>query len=343
MNDREHTVAEQASGVESGDASRVVITDCDHDNIEPELRVFGDAGLEMKLAECRTAEDVISEASGAEALVNQYAPIDESVLASLSHLKVVVRYGVGVDNVDVGAATRHGVWVVNVPDYGVEEVSDHALALMLNLVRGIGRLDRAVRGGVWDVREVRPLRRVSGLTVGVIGCGRIGSAFALKVRRLGLRVVAFDKAPLPEDLTREGVEPVGFDELLGLSDVISLHVPLGAETRHLIGEEQLGRIKGGAYLINTSRGGLVDSAALLRAIEEGGLAGAGLDVLETEPPESDDALVAHERVIVTPHAAWYSEESYETLKTEAAREVVRVLSGERPRSPVNDTAGRSDG
>lgn len=343
MCDRERGVSEQTSGVESGASSRVVITDCDHDNIEPELRVFEEAGLEVKLAECRTAGDVISESSNAEALVNQYAPIDESVLASLSRLNVVVRYGVGVDNVDVGAATRHGVWVVNVPDYGVEEVSDHALALALNLVRGIGRLDRAVRGGVWDVREVRPLRRVSGLTVGVVGCGRIGSAFALKVRGLGMRVVAFDKEPVPEDLTRAGVEPVGFDELLRLSDVVSLHVPLGAETRHLIGEEQLGRMNPGAYLINTARGGLVDTAALLRALEEGRLAGAGLDVLETEPPEADDALVAHERVIVTPHAAWYSEESYETLKTEAAREVVRVLSGERPRSPVNDPAGRPYG
>lgn len=329
--------------MELGASSRVVITDCDHDNIEPELRVFGEAELGVRLAECKTAEDVISEARDAEALVNQYAPIDESVLAALGRLRVVVRYGVGVDNVDTEAATRHGVWVVNVPDYGVEEVSDHALALMLNMVRGIGRLDRMVRGGVWDVREVRPLRRVSGLTVGVIGCGRIGSAFALKVRGLGMRVVAFDKDPLPEELARGGVEPVGFDELLGLSDVVSLHVPLDAETRHLIEDEQLGRMKSGAYLINTARGGLVDSAALLRALEEGCIAGAGLDVLEIEPPEAGDALVAHERVIVTPHAAWYSEESYDTLKTEAAREVVRVLSGERPRSPVNEPAGRSDG
>ncbi len=156
---------------------RVVITDCDHDNIEPELRVFDEAGFEVKLAGCKTSADVIEQAREAEAIINQYAPIDEAALAGLERCRVVVRYGVGVETVDVEAASRRGVWVANVPDYGVEEVSDHALALMLNLLRWSAQLDRAVRSGVWDYSAVRPLHRIRTLTVGVVGCGRESMEF----------------------------------------------------------------------------------------------------------------------------------------------------------------------
>ena len=320
---------------------RVVITDCDHDNIEPEQRVFAEADFDVHLAECKTASDVIEQARDADALINQYAPIDENVLAHLTQCRIVVRYGVGVDTIDVEAATRHGVWVVNVPDYGTEEVSDHAFALLLNLLRGVGRYDRAVRSGEWDYSAVRPLRRLRTLTVGVIGCGHIGAGFARKVGCLGARVLGYDAAGVPEELVRDGVvEPADLDELLARADAVSLHAPLTEHTRHLIGAEQIRLMKSGAYLVNTSRGGLVDSAALLRALNEGEIAGAALDVLETEPPEAGDPLVTHERVLITPHAAWYSEESMETLKSEVAREVVRVLSGERPRSPVNEPIGK---
>jgi D-3-phosphoglycerate dehydrogenase len=320
---------------------RVVITDCDHDDIEPELRVFAEAGFDVHLAECKTASDVIEQARDADALIDQYAPIDERVLAHLVRCRIVVRYGVGVDTIDVEAATRHGVWVANVPDYGTEEVSDHAFALLLNLLRGVGRYDRAVRSGEWDYSAMRPLRRLRTLTVGVIGCGHIGAGLARKVGCLGARVLGYDAAGVPEELVRDGVvEPADLDELLAGADAVSLHAPLTEHTRHLIGAEQLRLMKSGAYLVNTSRGGLVDSAALLRALNEGEIAGAALDVLETEPPEAGDPLVTHERVLITPHAAWYSEESMETLKSEVAREVVRVLSGERPRSPVNEPIGK---
>lgn len=321
-----------------------MITDCDHDNIDPERRIFAEAGFDLRLAACETSADVVEQAREADAIINQYAPIDEVALAGLERCKIVVRYGVGVDTVDVPAATRRGIWVANVPDYGTEEVSDHALALLLGLLRGTARLDRAVRRGEWEYSVARPLRRIRNLTVGVVGCGRIGSAFARKVKCLGVTVLAHDPAGVPQEVVRDGARPVGFDELLESSDAISLHLPLSGATRHLIGAEELRRMKPGAYLINTARGGLVDSDALLRALDEGEISGAGLDVLEVEPPEKGDALVLHERVIVTPHAAWYSEESYEALKTEAAREVVRVLTGGRPRSPVNEPEGRrSDG
>lgn len=319
---------------------RVVITDCDHDNIEPESRVFAEAGFNLRLSKCKTASEVIEEAREADAIINQYAPIDEEVLHSLERLRVVVRYGVGVDTVDVEAASERGVWVINVPDYGTEEVSDHALALLVNLLRGIGRLDRVVRSGQWDVRVVQPLRRIRTLTVGVVGCGRIGAAFARKVGCLGVRVLGYDAVGVPEELVRGGVEPVDFEELLATSDAISLHLPLNEKTHHLIAAEELRRMRPGAYLINTARGGLIDSAALLQALSDGRIAGAGLDVLEDEPPEKGDPLISHDRVLITPHAAWYSEESSETLKSEAAREVVRVLTGERPRSPVNKPTER---
>jgi D-3-phosphoglycerate dehydrogenase / 2-oxoglutarate reductase len=319
----------------------IVITDCDHDHIEPEQRVFAEAGFDVRLAECKTASDVVEQAREADALINQYAPIDATVLAALERCRVVVRYGVGVDNVDVAAATRRGVWVVNVPDYGTEEVSDHAFALLLNLLRGVGRYDRAVRSGGWDYSAVRPLRRLRTLTVGVVGCGHIGAGLARRVGGLGVRVLGYDAVRVPEELVRDGVvEPADLDELLARADAVSLHAPLTWETRYLIGAEQLRRMKPGAYLVNTSRGGLVDPAALLRALDEGRIAGAALDVLEAEPPGADDPLVAHERVLITPHAAWYSEESMEALKSGVAREVVRVLSGERPRSPVNEPPGR---
>lgn len=322
----------------------IVITDCDHADIEPESRVFAEAGFDVKLAECETSDDVVEQARDADGIINQYAPIDESVLAALERCKVVVRYGVGVDTVDVDAASRQGVWVVNVPDYGVEEVSDHALAMMMNLFRGVGQFDRAVRAGTWDVNMIHQLYRVSNLTVGVLGCGRIGAAFARKARCLGMSVLGYDVSGVPEELVRAGVEQADFNELLTSSDAISLHLPLTEKTHHLIGAEQFRQMKPRTYLINTARGGLVDSAALLEALNEGAIAGAALDVLETEPPEKGDALVSHERVVNTPHAAWYSEESYEALKAGAAREVVRVLTGEPPYSPVNEpTERRSDG
>lgn len=319
---------------------RVVITDCDHDGIAPELRVLDDAGIDVELAQCRSSADVADAARDADAVITQYAPLDEPALAALRRCRVVVRYGVGVDNVDVPAASRLGVWVANVPDYGTEEVADHALALLLASLRGVPRLDRAVRAGEWDVNTVRPLHRLSTLTVGVLGCGRIGEAFARKVLGVGMRVIGHDPAGVRAALREAGVEEVRFEELLGRADAVSLHLPLSDATHHLVDATALRQMRPTAYLINTSRGAIVDHAALLEALQAGRLAGAALDVLEVEPPAAGDALAAHPRVVVTPHAAWYSEESYETLKTEAAREAVRVLSGARPRSPVNEPAAR---
>lgn len=315
----------------------VVVTDNDHGHIDPEKAVLADSGAELRLLQTVTAQEVIDEAPDATVLVNQYTPITADVLAALSRCKLVVRYGVGVDNVDVAAATARGIWVANVPDYGTEEVADHAIALAMSVLRGTARLDRSVHAGGWDYTVAKPLRRLSTLTFGVVGCGAIGAATARRARALGMRVLGVDVRAGRAGSVAEAVE---LDELLMSSDVVSLHAALGGQSRHLIGAGALEMMKPTAYLVNTARGGLVDSAALLEALDAGRIAGAALDVVEAEPPTGIHAdLVRHRNVVATPHAAWYSEESFTSLKTEVAREALRVLRGQRPRSPVNALQG----
>jgi D-3-phosphoglycerate dehydrogenase / 2-oxoglutarate reductase len=313
---------------------RVVITDCDHGDIAEERGVLDAAGVDFRLASCRTADDVAREGAGATVLINQYAPITARVIDALPSVRLVVRYGVGVDNVDVDAATRGGVWVANVPDYGTEEVADHALALTLTLLRGVAALGRSAREGRWNYEEARPLRRLRTLTFGIVGCGAIGTAAAARARAFGMRVVGCDVQPGRGSAA--DIEELPFADLLREADVVSLHASLDARSAELIDAAALAEMKPSAVLVNTARGGLVDTRALLAALEAGTLAGAALDVLDVEPPDDVGArLVAHPRVVVTPHAAWYSEESFSALKTEVAREALRVLEGRVPRSPVN--------
>ena len=313
----------------------VVVTDCDHGTMAPEAEVLDAAGVPWRLEQCRTAAEVVERAAGAAVLVNQYAPITAEVLDALPDVRLVVRYGVGVDTVDVPAAAERGVWVANVPDYGTQEVADHAVALALTLLRGIPALSASVRGGRWEYRVARPLRRLSELRFGLIGCGAIGSVAGQRAAAFGMDVVGVD---VDETRPRPGsaIRRVSLDELVASSDVISLHLGLTAETEHLVDDALLRRVKPGVVLVNTARGGLVDSVALLAALDDGRVRAAGLDVLEVEPPdEAGRRLAAHERVVVTPHTAWYSEESFVSLKTEVAREALRVLAGDPPRSPVN--------
>jgi D-3-phosphoglycerate dehydrogenase len=241
-----------------------------------------------------------------------------------------------VDNVDVEAAADRGVWVANVPDYGRDEVADHTLAMALAMLRGVVMLDRSVRDGGWDLQAARPLRRLATLTWGVVGCGAIGSAVGRRAAGLGMRVLGHD---IPQVRSEPPIERVPLEELLEGADVVSLHAALTPDSHHLIGAAALARMRATVYLVNTARGGLVDAAALLAALDAGALAGAALDVLEGEPPDEFGwRLVRHPRVVTTPHAAWYSEEAFHTLKTEVAREALRVLEGGQPRSPVNQPA-----
>ncbi|GAB7191646.1 C-terminal binding protein [Kineococcus sp. NUM-3379] len=316
---------------------RIVITDLDHESLAVERELAAADGVELVHAACRTEADVVEAAADADGVLVQYAPVTAAVLDALPRLRVVSRYGVGVDTVDVPAAGARGVAVCNVPDYGTEDVSDHALALALDLARGTTRLDRAVRAGARTIEPARPLHRVATRTFGVLGLGRIGAATARKARGAGFGVLGSDPLHTPGTVTADGVDVVALEELLARSDVLSLHVPLTPGTHHLVDAAFLARLRPGALLVNTCRGGVVDTAALVAALRAGHLAGAGLDVFETEPLPPDSELLGLDGVVLTPHAAWYSEESEAELKRRTAANALDVLLG-RPCPDVLNAA-----
>lgn len=265
-----------------------------------------------------------------DAILTCWAQVSAAAIAASPALRLVARMGVGLDNIDVDAATSQGVLVTNVPDYCVEEVSDHAVALVLDWTRGITQADRQVRAGRWDPAGIRA-RRFSALTCGVIGYGRIGRRTAGKLAALGARVLAHDPYP-PADAS--GVTFVALEELLALSEAVILHAPLTPATLHLIGARELSLMPQGSLLVNVSRGPLVDTAALAGALASGHLSGAGLDVIEGEPNVPPE-LLRHPGVVITPHIAFSSDLSVLDLRRSAAEEVVRVLSGQAPRSACN--------
>jgi D-3-phosphoglycerate dehydrogenase len=264
-----------------------------------------------------------------------FEPVTADDLARLPELRVIATPSVGFDHLDVDAATRRGVWVCNVPDYCVDEMADHALALLLALVRGVVELDRNVRGGVWDHEIAGPLRRIADVRLGVIGFGRIGRALAARARALGMDVTAYDPLVSDHEIAAAEVRPATLDELLTGCDAISVHAPLTPETRGLIGAEEVARLPTGALVVNASRAGLVDTDALLRALDDGHLAGVALDVLDVEPPTAGAPAPAAPRLVVNPHAGWYSEEAQEAALRRAIHSVLDVLEAREPRGAIN--------
>lgn len=299
-------------------------------SVDLERSVLSHIDAEVLDARHRPAAEVLDLARGAEAVLTDYFPWTEDAIGRLGRCRVICQYGVGVDRIDLGAAASAGIVVTNTPAYCVDEMADHAVALLLAVTRKVVLYDRAVRDGIWDYNLGPEMRRLRSLTLGLIGVGRIGSALAARAGGLGLRVVATDPQRSPEDLGRDGIEASELDQLLATADIVSLHVPLTASTRHLIDRERLASMKRGAVLINTARGGLVDQPALTEALTAGRLGGAGLDVLELEPPEPDDPLLRLDNVVVTPHAGFLSREALEDVQTQAAEEARRVLTGEPP-------------
>jgi len=257
------------------------------------------------------------------------------VIGKLNRCKIIARYGIGVDNVDVAAATRAKILVTNVPDYCIDEVSDHALALLLALARRIAAAGGAVKAGGWDIVPHAGIRRLRGQTLGLLGFGKIAKALASKVQPLGMKVLVYDPYIEPSLIAQQEAEAASLDRLLAEADAVSIHVPLSPETRNLIGQRELACMKPTALVINTSRGGIVDEQALAVALGEGKLGGAAVDVLSVEPPPPDHPLRQAPNLILTPHLAFYSRESVIELQTKAAEEVARALKGEPPRSPVN--------
>jgi D-3-phosphoglycerate dehydrogenase len=265
-----------------------------------------------------------------------WEPVTASDIGRLPSLRVIATPSVGVDHVDVAAATERGVWVCNVPDYCVDEMADHALALLLALMRGVVELDRSVRDGGWDSKAAGPLRRVSDIRLGVIGFGRIGRALASRAKALGMDVCAHDPLVSDDEIAAAGVRPATLDDLLETSTAVSVHAPLTPETRGLLGRRELELLPDGAYVVNVSRGGLVDTDALVEALENGRLGGVALDVLEVEPPSGESPAPAAPRLVVTPHAGWWSEQAEAAVFRRAAEAVRDVLEGRRPKDAVND-------
>lgn len=318
----------------------VVLTDRAWPDDTVERAVLQSAGYHLRAGpatpgSAESIADLLHEHRPA-AVLTCWAPVTAQALANSPNLRVVTRMGVGLDNIDVAAATDRGVLVTNVPDYCVPEVSDHAVALVLAWARGIVSADRNARAGAWTPDGVR-LARLAALTCGIIGYGRIGRETARKLRAFGCRMLACSPTP-PTDA--QGVAFVDLNTLLASCDVVILHAPLTAATHHLIGARELRLMRQGSLLVNVSRGGLVDTAALVGALASGHLSGAGLDVLESEP-EIPVELRAQPAAVITPHIAFSSEESVIELRRRAAEDVVRVLRGETARNPCNQPRNRA--
>jgi D-3-phosphoglycerate dehydrogenase len=315
----------------------VAVADSVFPNLDPARAVLSRIGADLRLAETPTAEAILRVASSADAVLVTYAKITAEMIGQMTRCRIISRFGIGVDNVDIPAATNAGIVVTKVPDYCIDEVSDHAMALLLALVRKIPLANGQVHAGRWEMPAVVPIHRLRGSVLGLVGLGKIPRLVAPKAKAFGLRVVACDPYVPADVYARLGVESVEFDELLKVSDYVSIHTPLLPETRGLFDADVFRRMKPTAYLINTARGPIVDEAALAQALDAGQLAGAALDVMTEEPP-TGSPLLRRPNVIITPHTSFYSEESLVELQTKAAEEVLAVLTGKAPRNPVNPEA-----
>ena len=312
----------------------IAVTDSPFPSLDPAKAALARLDPELRMAKSTSAEDILAVARDADALFVTYAKLPGDLLKQLKRCKVIGRFGLGVDNIDIPAAKALGITVTYVPDYCMREVSDHAMALLLALVRKVTLSNKLVQSGRWDVPPIVPLRRLDGQVLGLVGFGNIPRALAPKAKAFGLRVVTHDPYVSPQALADAAIEDASFDALLGMSDFVSIHAPLLPATRGLFNADAFRKMKKGAFLINTARGLLVDEAALIAALDSGHLGGAALDVVATEPLAKDSPLLGRANVILTPHTGFYSVEALEELQTKCASDVARVLSGEKPVYPV---------
>lgn len=314
---------------------KVLITDYAWKDLEIERAILARVDANLLIAEGGSEDELTALAPETSGILTCWKPVTTKVIQAARDCVAIGRFGIGLDNIDVAEATRLGIVVTNVPSYCMEEVSDHALALLLSLARKVTFYDRAIKSGAYDLQAGTPLFRVRGRILGIAGFGKIGRALYHKARGLGLKMIVFDPFVDRASLSGFEIEVVDFQGLLERSDFISLHVPLTPATRGLFNLAALRQMKPGAFLINTSRGPLIDADGLREALDQGIIAGAGLDVLTVEPPVADDPLVGHPRTIITPHAAFNSEESLVELRETAARQMATALCGTRPENIVN--------
>lgn len=317
---------------------RVLLTDYAWPDLEIERAILQKADAELIVAQQTDAASLARLAADCEAIMTNWVNVPESVIAAAPKCKIIARLGIGLDNIDVAAATRRGIVVTNVPDYCVTEVAEHALALILSLARKVAFYHYETKSGRYNLKDGLPLRRIEGQTLGVVGFGNIARKLAEKAAALGLNVLATARRPRNSTELPQGVVWCDLNKLLSASDFISLHLPLNSDTKHLIGTEQFVRMKSTAFIINTARGGLIDHVALAAALAANNLAGAALDVQDPEPPNLSKPPYNDPRVIVTPHVAFVSTESLENLRTRTATQVATRLSGEWPENIVNPEA-----
>jgi D-3-phosphoglycerate dehydrogenase len=312
----------------------IAMTDNVFPSLDPAKAALSRIDYELRMAKSPSPEDILAVAKDADAILVTYAKLTRELLMQLTKCKAIGRFGLGVDNIDLVAAGEKGIQVNYVPDYCIHEVSDHALALLLALARKVPQSNKLVQSGRWEVPPLTPMHRLTGRVLGLVGFGNIPRMLAPKAKALGLKVVAYDPFAKAELFKEAGVESVSFDQLLAMSDFVSVHAPLMAETRGLMNAAAFAKMKKGAMIINTARGPLIDEPALLAALDSGQVGGAALDVVTTEPMPKDSPLLGRDNLILTPHTAFYSVEALNELQTKCASDVARVLSGEKAAYPI---------
>lgn len=314
---------------------RVLVTDFAWTDLTIEDQILSQARATIVIAKTALQAELLQLAPMADGILTCWRPVSRDVIAKAKRCLSIGRFGIGLDNIDVSAATEAGMVVTNVPAYCVDEVSDHAMALILSCARKTAFYDRNIKAGSYDLQAGIPLYRIKGKTLGIVGFGRIGKALCAKARAFGLTIITYDPHVDSETIIQAAAIRVPFAELVRRSDFISIHVPLSADTARLFNYQTFREMKPTAIIVNTSRGDIIDSSGLLAALDEGLVAGAGLDVLPQEPPVADDRLITHPRTVITPHAAFNSEESLVQLRTTAATQMADVLSGRQPHNIVN--------
>jgi D-3-phosphoglycerate dehydrogenase len=319
----------------------IAVTDSPFHSLAPAIAALKRVDPELRMAKSPAAEDILAVARDADAVLVTYAKLPADLLKKLERCKVIGRFGLGVDNIDLPAAAALGITVTYVPDYCLREVSDHAMSLLLAMARKITFSNKLVQTGRWETPPMVPLHRLEGRVLGLLGFGNIPRTLVPKAKAFGLEVITHDPYVAPEHLTALEVENTGFDDLLARSDFVSVHVPLLPATRGLVGTKAFAAMKKGAILINTARGPIVEEAALAAALDSGHLGGAALDVVAIEPLAKDSPLLGRDNVILTPHTAYYSVEALEELQTKCASDVARVLRGEKPVYPITPNEFRA--
>ena len=314
---------------------KILIADDRHDGYEQEYEIFSSIGAEVVLEKSQDEEVLAKAVKGVDGILVNLSPVTRKVIQAMDKCKCVARYGVGYDNVDANALKEKGIFLANVPDYCQEDVSDHALALLMDCVRKISRKDRAVRNGQWNLTSVQPVYRIAGKVFGFLGYGGIAKCLHRKIDGFNFaKVLVYDPFVKEDSFKYKDTQLVSLERLCKEADYISVHAPLNQQTKWILGEKEFGLMKSNAMVVNTSRGGLINTDALISALKTGRIACAGLDVFENEPLDASSELRKLENVTLTDHAGWYSYEAIIELKTKAAQNVLSAVQGKTPKYVV---------